>query len=90
LHKKSRITSSHLRRFGVGDFLLINPVGGLGVFGVVDLLGRVDSRIELLEEATRPLAGTVEEDLECIVTGADEIQEGVSVIRADVNGCKTY
>lgn len=48
----ARSINAHLRSVGVRDTLSIDPVLRLLVFRIVDLLGRSDGRVEVLEKAT--------------------------------------
>ena len=55
-HRENRLSArsinAHLRSVGVRDTLSIDPVLRLLVFRIVDLLGRSDGRVEVLEKAT--------------------------------------
>mmetsp|Transcript_37211 Transcript_37211/g.120454 ORF Transcript_37211/g.120454 Transcript_37211/m.120454 type:complete len:678 (+) Transcript_37211:39-2072(+) len=62
-----------LDRGGVGHLRLVDPVGGLGVVGVVDLLRRVDwgGERRLVEQRGRPDLLAVDEDLD-LALGRDD------------------
>ena len=63
----------HLSGIGVGDPFGVNPVIGLAVFRIIDLLGWVDRWVEVREETTgRRLA---------VVDG-----EGISIVGAGDRG----
>lgn len=52
--------SAYLDSVGITNSLLINPVFRLLIFGVVDLLRRVDRRSEVLKKVARALTFSVE------------------------------
>jgi hypothetical protein len=77
---RSRVVrETNLGSFGVGDSLVVNPVRRLRVLGVVDLLGRVDGGLEVLEEAAGLLADTVEENLVGVVGSACKLSTALGV-----------
>jgi len=53
-----------LGRVGVGDTSLVNPVFRLGIFGVINLLLRVDRWREVFEERSSLGGSTVDENLD--------------------------
>jgi hypothetical protein len=61
---------------GVGNLDLVNPVGGLLVLGVVNLLLRVDGGSEVLQEAARLDRLAIDEDLKGLVRLDDQSVEG--------------
>ena len=56
-----------LRGVRVRNTLGVDPVLGLLVFGVVNLLRRVDRWLEVLEEVASVVALAVEEHIVCVV-----------------------
>ena len=62
----------------VRNLLLINPVLGLLVLRVVDLLGRVHGRVEVLEEVATLDLVAVDEDLESVVRAAGALSDVAS------------
>lgn len=58
---------SDLRSLGVSDLLGVNPILRLDVFGVVNLLGRVNCGFEFFEQGAGTLALSVEENFEGVV-----------------------
>lgn len=70
-----------LRLFGVGvrDLVLVNPILGLLVLGIVDLLRRVEGRLEVLEQATSLLALAVDENIVGVVGAIIESKRPYSV-----------
>jgi len=70
------IPIGRLLGLGVGDLGLLNPVGGLLVFRVVNLGGRVDRGSEVLEEGTVLEGSAVNLELEALVGADDQGVEG--------------
>jgi len=52
--------SAYLHSVGITNSLLVNPVLRLLIFGVIDLLRRVDRRSEVLKKVARALTFSVE------------------------------
>lgn len=57
----------HLLGFGVADLLLVNPVRGLLILGVIDFLEGVNSGLKVFEEAAGLVAFAVEKDVVSII-----------------------
>lgn len=62
-----REANNYLLSFGVSDLLLINPVRGLLVLGVIDFLEGVDSGLKVFEEAAGLVAFAIEKDVISII-----------------------
>lgn len=56
----------------ISDLLLIHPVFGFLVLGIIDLLGWVHGRFKVLEEAAALLHLAVERDGVCVVGAGSE------------------
>jgi len=65
------VENTYLLGLGISDHGLINPVSGLGILGVVNLLGRVDGRFEVFEKATLLLTLAINENFESIIGAWD-------------------
>ena len=72
--------------FGVRDLGLVNPGGGLLVLGVVNLLGRVDRRVEVFEKVAVLDSLAVNQDLEGLVGPDDQSVKGSNLGGASGRG----
>lgn len=64
----------YLLRLGVSDLGRIDPILRLLVIRVVNLLGRVDSRLEVLEEVSALILLAIDKNLKGVVGARCEIR----------------
>mmetsp|Transcript_26562 Transcript_26562/g.68180 ORF Transcript_26562/g.68180 Transcript_26562/m.68180 type:complete len:241 (+) Transcript_26562:636-1358(+) len=75
-----------LAGLGIGNVLVIYPVFGLEIFGIINHLGGVDSRVEVFEKAPCAHRLLIDKDLKAVVLTNDEGVEMTKLISLDLRG----